>query len=171
MRRCIWIATYILLAFGFLAAHPASATEVSDFRSGLICDPGQHGWICLRTEDVHLTGQGRCVYAKQEMPCTWYGFSFKYSGNKPGTLLECSYRSTVPSALGNPQEVLTEDDTEGSYSLPLEGTKGTFYNPQYTVFGIRGPGQAVDTITTRCSIEGREVANFRFNIIAAETPE
>ncbi len=64
-----------------------------------------------------------------------------------------------------------EDDTEGSFSLPLEGAEGTFYNPQYTIFGIREQGQAIDTITTRCSIEGKEVANFRFNIITAEIPE
>lgn len=111
------------------------------------------------------------MYAKQEMPCTWYGFSFQYSGNKPGTLLECKYRSVLPSALGNPKEVLMEDATEGSYSLPLDGTHGTFYNPQYTILGFRDPGQAVDTVTTRCSIEGKEVANFRFNIITAEIPE
>jgi hypothetical protein len=171
MSRRIWIALHIPLVFGLLAANPASATEVSDFRSGLVCDPGKHGWICLRTEDIHLTGQSRCVYAKQEMPCTWYGFSFQYSDNKPGTLLECKYRRVLPSALGNPKEVLMEDDTEGSYSLPLEGTEGTLYNPQYTIFGVHEPGQAMDTITTRCSVEGREVANFRFNIITAEIPE
>ena len=61
--------------------------------------------------------------------------------------------------------MLIGDDTEGSYSLPLEGTKGTLYNPQYTIFGVHEPGQAMDTITTRCSTEGKEVANFRFNII------
>jgi len=88
VSRRIWVAVHIPLIFGLLAANPASATEVSDFRSGLVCDPGEHGWICLRTEDIHLTGQGKCVYAKQEMPCTWYGFSFHYSDNKPGALLE-----------------------------------------------------------------------------------
>lgn len=64
-----------------------------------------------------------------------------------------------------------EDAVEGSYSLPLDGTHGTLYNPQYTLFGVRDPGQAIDTVTTRCSIEGKEVANFRFNIITAEIPQ
>lgn len=164
------MAGLVASLIGLMAAVPGGAVEVSDFRSGLVCNPGDSGWICLQTQDIQLTGQGRCTFDGEELPCTWYGFSFRYSGNKPGTRLECRYKQGMPAFMGNPAEVIAENATEGSFSVALEGTSGTFYNPQYTVFHVREPGQATDSISTSCSIEGKEVASFRFNIIVAEGP-
>lgn len=160
-----------LALWGWQVATPAAATEITNFKSGLVCDPGERGWICTDTEDIHLTGQGRCVFNKKEYACTWYGFSFDYRDNKPGTSLVCTYKSTVPAAMGNPNEVLTEDATEGTYSLTLEGASGTLYNPQYTALWTAEDGRAVDVTTSRCSIDGKEVARFRFNIIAPTRPK
>lgn len=159
------------VALSFLIAIPSSATEVADVRVGLVCDPGKNGWICIQTEDIHLTGQGKCVFNKQEMPCTWYGFSFQYWDNKPGTQLVCNYKTALPWTMGNPTQVVEGQTTEGTYSLPLEGTNGRFYNPQYRIYGLRDRGQPIDVISTRCSIDGKEVVNFRFNIITGEIPE
>ncbi|HEX7802956.1 MAG TPA: hypothetical protein VF471_09390 [Pseudoxanthomonas sp.] len=155
-----------LTLWGWQVATPVAATEISSFRSGLVCDPGERGWICIDTEDIHLTGQGRCVFNKEEFPCTWYGFSFDYQNSKPGTSLVCTYKSSMPASMGNPKEVLAEDTDEGTYSLPLDGASGTFYNPQYTVLRTAEAGQAVVVTSSRCTVDGKEVARFRFNIIA-----
>lgn len=170
MRAQIQLTVFVSV-LALLTATPATATQVADVKAGLVCDPGKNGWICIQTEDIHLTGQGRCVFNKQEMPCTWYGFSFQYWDNKPGTQLVCNYKTALPWTMGNPTQVIEEQTTEGTYSLPLEGTHGRFYNPQYRIYGLRDRGTPIDVISTRCSIDGREVVNFRFNIITGEIPE
>ena len=170
MRAQIRFAVFGL-ALAFLASSPASATQVADVKAGLVCDPGKNGWICIQTEDIHLTGQGRCIFNKQELPCTWYGFSFQYWDNKPGTQLVCNYKTALPSTMGDPIRAVEGEATEGTFSLPLEGTHGKFYNPQYSIYTLRSRGTPIDSISTRCSIDGREVANFRFNIITGEIPE
>lgn len=170
ITRILLVASIISIGCGLLSGS-AAATEVTDFKAGLVCDSGgENSWICLQTEDIQLTGQGRCVYNGDEEACTWYGFSFRYSKNKPGTELECEYERNIPASMGNPKEIVAENVSKGTYSLMLEEKEGTFFNPQYSVLALRQPGAPNDSIATRCSIDGKEVARFRFNIIRPEIP-
>lgn len=148
-----------------LASGPASAVEVSNVRSGLVCsENGRPGWICHETGDIHVTGTSLCVYDGREEPCTWYGFSFEYTGNVPGSLLDCQFEFTRPTTHGNPAKIVDENVTSGRYALPLEHANGRFFNPQYTLFeaaGVAGSDSA-NVLATRCSIAGRQVLDFRF---------
>lgn len=164
------VTTFVLLTFASIGA--VAATEVSDFKFGLVCDPGKaHAWICHETEDIQVTGQGRCVYDGKQFPCTWYGFSFNYTNNIPGTELECEYTSTLPRDMGNPEGVVARNVATGKYSLTLEHVEGRVYNPQYTILGVRAPDDDVlDSTTTKCSIAGKKVAVFRLNRIIPVTP-
>ena len=151
-----------------LVPGPAAAVEISEVRSGLVClESGRPAWVCHETGDIHVTGASRCVYAGREEPCTWYGFSFEYTGNAPGTLLDCEFEFTRPTTHGNPVRVVDENISSGRYALPLEQAKGRFFNPQYTLFELRGTGDdkaSANALATRCSIEGRQVLDIRVAI-------
>ena len=164
------IISTVLIAVASIGS--ADATVVSDFKSGLVCDPGKaHAWICHQAEDIHLTGQGRCVYDGEQYPCTWYGFSFNYANNIPGTQLECEYTSTLPRDMGNPEGVVARNTATGKYSLTLDHVEGRVFNPQYTIFGVRTPeDDGLDSTTTTCSISGQEIATFEFNLLVPLIP-
>ncbi len=162
----MWDEWRRLLAIACVSG-PASAVEITDVRSGLVClENGRPGWVCHETADIQVTGTSLCVYDGREMPCTWYGCSFEYSGKVPGSLLDCEFGFTRPTTHGNPSKIVDENVTSGRYALPLDLEKGRLFNPQYTLFEVAdiADSNPANSLSTRCSIAGRQVLDFRFGI-------
>ena len=169
LRRAAGRVAAVLLLGLTLVSGPATAVEISDVRSGLVCSEyGRPAWVCHETGDIHITGASRCVYDGRQEPCTWYGFSFEYTGNVPGTLLDCEFEYTRPTTHGNPAKIVDENVTSGRYALPLEHANGRFFNRQYTLFDAAGVADSdpANLMATRCSIAGRQVLDFRFTVHA-----
>ena len=171
--KSTYCLSLLALVLGSLA-HESSAIEVQNFRAGLVCEARLDiegsdvglpvGWICFETEAIYMTGQGRCVYDRQEKHCSWYGFEFDYKGATEGDEIQCRSTSTLPTDIGNPSAEKAEDTTTYEYSLVLPAGDGHFYNPQYSVFSPGGV-ELADTDETVCSFEGKELFRFRFTII------
>lgn len=152
-----------------LLAHPASAVEITNFRSGLACtnsaiNGDTTGWICQPTEDIPITDQGRCVYADKEILCTWFGFEFDYRSRAGETKLLCKSETSIPTDSGNPKEVLEQDATSHQYQLDLKGGSGRFYNPQYFGFQVRPANDSLIVVNGSCQYDGAEVFQYRFNL-------
>lgn len=149
------------------APSPATALKISNFRAGLACTntdvrEDTRGWICHVTEEILVTDQGRCRYNGEDRLCTWAGFEFDYRGAKPGIELECTTEQSRPTTFGNPAEEFARDSKRQEFTLPLEGSEGHFFNPQYFTFGIRPPSDEPLLSEGSCSFEGKEVFRYRF---------
>ena len=161
------IALSAALVVGAQAAPQEAAPselQITNLRVGLVC-PHSHserGSICFDATQVPITGQGTCVYAGQEYPCTWYGFEFDYTGARPGDELACVITSSSPVSYGNPIGPGEQNVARAEYRLPLENSAGHFYNPQYTLSGPHAPNISSVTNETVCSFGGREM--FRFHL-------
>lgn len=155
-------ATFLLL---LSLSSQSLAFEITNFTSGLACTDGHSfGWICHDTEVIHLTGQGRCNWDGEEYPCTWYGFEFEYSGNKVGDAIDCQYSTSQSADAGNPQEVISEESNEGTFTLQLKDESGRFYNPQYSLFAVQSEQGAIQRTETTCYKDGDVLFEFRFQI-------
>ena len=139
-----------------------AAQEIFNFKSGLACTDGRtHGWICHETTIIPITGQGKCVYNRKELPCTWYGFEFDYSGFEQSTELTCVVNTSHPADWGDPTEELEKNVTETTFSLSVPPGDGHFYNPQYSIFGGLRKKPHTDKRQLACSLNGEEA--FRIN--------
>lgn len=162
----------ILIAAGFMLMDtPGRALEIANVRSGPACPkPGdttrQVGRICFQAEDIHITGQGACFYDKDEVPCTWYGFEFDYSGAMEGDKITCAYTTSEPADVGDPDGVTNAASTSGEYELSLKPGASHFFNPQYSV--LRYVREQIPDIRdeTVCSFDGEELFRFKFNLIS-----
>lgn len=143
------------------------AIEVADFKFGMVCPStgSAAAWICHETEDVLITGQGQCVYNKKRAPCTWYGFSFKYSGAKKSDVFKCTYTTTAPVTSVNPRAVVSEPQQSGKYEFTVSEGDGIFFNPQYSIFRIKGTVGETIKQQTECRVNGAKVFVFNFNFI------
>ncbi|MCW8856535.1 MAG: hypothetical protein OQJ95_04175 [Kangiella sp.] len=113
------------------------SVEITNFKAGLACTDGEtFGWICHETNDIYITGQGKCVYNKQEKPCTWHGFSFDYTGVTEDTEISCNIETSVPSNLGNPKEEISKNQINSEFILEVPIGDGHFFNPQYSVLSF-----------------------------------
>ena len=150
--------------------------EVTNVKSGLMClyntasndkyeyDPR----VCFQTEDIQVTGQGRCVFNGENKLCTWYGFEFNYDNKTDAAIpLTCHFNTDENQVHGNPKEVLGKDVT--SFEIMLDPGEGHIANPQYTLFRYAPDGHKKININT-CEIEGREVFISRFTITIPEAP-
>ena len=152
------------------ACVPATAVEISNFRSGLACtntstrEDAAAGWICHVTEDVLVTDQGQCRYDGKDQLCTWIGFEFDYRGAQPGDQLECSIEQSKPTAFGNPKEELAQGATSQKFVLPLEEAEGHFYNPQYFTFTVQPHAEALLVNTGRCAFQGEVVFQYTYRL-------
>ena len=168
-------STCILLALTVgISAGPGFALEIQNFRSGLVCEleldlsddvdlPVE--WICFETETVYITGQGRCVYNREDKHCTWYGYEFNYTGAAEGDEISCTSTSVLPRNLGTPKGVDKEDVTQTEWSFSLPAGDGHHYNPQYSVFGYQDETETVDSNETVCTFDDNELFRFRFTKI------
>ncbi len=155
--------------FGFvlvLASSHAMGLDISNFKSGLACtDSKTFGWICHETEEIHITGQGRCTWNGEEKACTWHGFQFDYSGNTKDTIIECEYESSAMLNEGNPDEVIADNVDKGSYSFSVDGEEGHFFNPQYFIFAVQPINSSRLYSETTCSVSGKHVFSYKLTAI------
>lgn len=156
-----FLTTIFILSLAF----NVSALEIKDFKSGLVCtDAENFGWICHERKDIYVTGQGRCVWNGETIPCTWYGYEFAYSGNVPGTAIECEYALSQKTNTGNPERITDVNTDKGKYSLSLEDESGHFFNPQYVGFRTQVKERALRSGKTICRVNGSKVFEYEFNI-------
>lgn len=156
----IFISTLMTL---FLLVSYIDAAEISNFKFGLICSNGKEFiGVCHITEDIYITGQGTCVFNRENKPCTWYGFSFDYKKAKPGTEILCKYKTSQNIADGNPKEIRNRSTNSGEYTIKLENESGNFFNPQYSLFtGYTNLSDSILATETVCSIDGKQVFSYK----------
>lgn len=79
----------------------ANRMQVSNFRSGRVCDSGgQPSSVCEVTMDIPITGEQACSPGSGEDACSWYGFALTYSNATPGEPLFCSSTGSDKDFLG-----------------------------------------------------------------------
>jgi len=166
----------LLSATACSAAPDESNVEVTNVKSGLMClynfdEKGQYKYdarVCFKTEDIPITGQGRCVFNGENKLCTWYGFEFDYNNKTDAAIpLTCHFTSTSKDVIGNPEGI--KEDDFSSYDIMLEPGIHHFSNPQYTLFRY-APLEESSVNVNKCEVEGREVFKTRFNMILPAEP-
>ena len=157
------------------AAADPSNVEIKNVKSGLVCthkidETGAYkndAHICFETEDIYVTGQGRCVFNGKNKLCTWYGFEFDYNNKTNAPVpLTCHFSSDRDTVLGNPEGIEDEDFSDAeisTYEILLKPGKGHISNPQYTLLSLAGQGKTTVTLN-KCEIEGQHVFDAKFNI-------
>lgn len=163
-----------LLVISGTAACSANSNEsvvgITNVKSGLFCmskyekdgrytsDPH----VCFETENIKVTGQGRCIFDGKTKPCTWYGYEFDYdNSSETPIILTCEFSLDSNSIVGNPEGVL--DDNISSYDVSLDPGEGYFSNPQYSLYRTSF-GENPRQITTACHIDGKQVFKVKYNI-------
>jgi len=156
-----------------LTTVPCYAVEIQNFRSGLLCDVDEEfpigkvpiRWICVETETIYITGQGRCTYDGRKEKCTWYGFEFDYSDAGEEDEITCASASSLPANIGTPTGVEENDVTAHEWSFTLPPGNGHYFNPQYSVAAASLDQQTSNDTETLCSVNGKELFRFRRTII------
>ncbi|TQV70796.1 hypothetical protein FKG94_20950 [Exilibacterium tricleocarpae] len=154
----------IAVIFLLLAAK-ASALEISDFKFGHMCgiNKDDMGWVCFEAEKIYITGQSLCVSKNEVLKCTWYGFSFNYTGAKKGQKIRCNHTQSNPIYDINLDSASEKPSTIGSYTFTLEKEEGHFVNPQYSVLGTSGKSKPLKIEQkTHCISEGKKVFGYKF---------
>ena len=67
------------------------------------------GNICTPTKTVIVSGESKCVYANETIPCKWHGYEFDYDNPNGYKTMSCRFDSNQPYSSGNPKEVRTQD--------------------------------------------------------------
>ncbi|WP_417446796.1 hypothetical protein [Kangiella sp.] len=161
--------TLILIALLTLISSVKSV-EITNFKAGLACTDGEtFGWICHETNDIYITGQGKCVYNKQVKPCTWHGFSFDYTGMTENKEIKCTIKSSHPANLGNPKEQTSTNQVSSEFTLPLPIGDGHFFNPQYRVLSFIN-GDPVITEKTSCYFSDKLIFEINNRYIHPSNP-
>lgn len=132
-----------------------------------MCGDEENRRVCFETQTIQITGEGTCVYAEENKPCTWYGYSFDYQlpEGKSKVTLQCSSWMSHPGNFGNPTAELERDADKGLYELELVGSEDTFFNPQYSVLpaSLREPGRVIRYKQT-CSYVGTKLFEILFEL-------
>jgi len=173
------MASLSLFAFSVITGCMATAetpnVEITNVKSGLICphkidEKGAYkydAYVCFETEDINITGQGRCVFNGETKLCTWYGFEFDYNNKTNAPVpLTCHFTSEGHTVIGNPNEIKESNFSKAqvsTYEILLEPGKNHFSNPQYTIFSLAKQG-TTNVTNNKCEIEGRHVFDAKFNI-------
>jgi hypothetical protein len=135
---------------------------ITNLKYGLVCGPDYNRRICFQTSDIQITGEGRCVYNQQEIPCTWFGYSFDYKLPKDTVELDCEWSSTLPANLGNPIAELKENVSSYHYKIVLNRGESHFFNPQYS--SVRADLGIVEVNKQQCSYNGEKLFEFTFRL-------
>lgn len=131
--------------------------EVLDFSQGKMREESS-GWIVYEPgQEMQFAINGQCVFNRQVIPCMWHGFILKYDSHGADVGLHCKSVTTSPTNIGNPEKIDKVHSTTYEYTIPLEGSKKIFVNPQYTG---GGPPGTTNATVTKCSVSGKEVLEF-----------
>ena len=142
----------------------SNAVEIENFKSGLACTDGEtFGWICHEVETVYVTGQSKCIYNDEAVPCTWHGFEFDYKGLEEGQSIECRVSSSLPKTGENPDESV--------YTLDIEGESGHFFNPQQVDLLTVDNSSDIEHEHTECYVGDKKIFEFKKSYVYPKSPE
>jgi len=164
MRLALRVMLGTWLLWGGLST-PLGAQDrlsLTNVRFGLVC--GDTPRVCEETRTIRITGTSRCVYNRELRPCTWYGYSFDYDLLPGSHTLACRWSSSAPQSPGNPDSLIAQDVTEGTFDLQLPTLRGHFINPQYALLV---PGTKANVVVEHqsCSYNGRQVLAIDFTLV------
>lgn len=142
-----------LLLASCAGAPPPARFAIGNLQYGPLCGSPEGEKVCTQSSDVEITGKGRCVYDKREIPCTWYGFSFDYAP-KEGVEIDCDMVMDRTTNMGNPQGIVAKDASSMHYQIDLRGEGGHHVQAQYA--GSEG-FKGVEQIKQICSYEGEKL--------------
>lgn len=168
--KMLFIASFLTIS-ACQSSASQSDVEIENLKSGLACihehDSSDGSFkidphICFETEDIYITGQGRCTFDGKKYPCTWYGYEFDYVNNTDTDItMVCEVLADEHSVYGNPDGL--DDPDINRYEVTLSSGRNHFSNPQYTLFKIVSEKTAKKQITT-CSVTGREIFTVKYTI-------
>ena len=150
ISRCMTRITFIIVTLVFITACDTAQNpnefNLSGFKFGYVCPnpggssyPGQttgvsEGDICQASRRIDIQGDQNCIFNGKSEPCTWYGYEFEYENMPEPGVINCTWRTSVPTTEGNPNEVNFENETQGDFELTVSPGSGRFYNPLYTLY-------------------------------------
>jgi hypothetical protein len=163
-----------ILTLTFLVAcSQVSALEISNFKSGQMCgiNKDDMGWVCFESEEIYVTGQSSCQSQDRIFKCTWYGYSFEYSGAKQGQEISCKYTTSKPVYGVSLDSADSEPSTTSTYTFGLQDEEGYFVNPQYSALRTSGSSRPQKLFhKAECSSEGKRVFDYQFISIYPPDP-
>ena len=137
--------------------------SITDLKVGLVCGSPESRRICFQTDDIQVTGEGRCVFNHQPTACTWYGESFDYELPEDQVELNCNWSSNIASNVGTPTGLDKPAAKEGTYKLVLKGRSGHFFQPQFTGF-VEGDPTETEEMRQSCQYNGASVFDVVFRL-------
>ena len=96
------------------ASRPSGPFTITNLKYGTVCGTAYQD-VCTQTADIALDGKGFCIYDHQDVPCTWYGFSFDYDTRFDGIVLDCDAATDYKHDFGNPQGIVQRNATDRRY--------------------------------------------------------
>jgi hypothetical protein len=164
LGRVVSILALLMIAACSSTPTPQAGAHitVTNLQFGPACGPAYAPiTLCAQTNDIDVTGQGHCIYDRQPISCTWYGYSFDYTSPSGAASLDCDWSSDEPTTLGNPQGTQNHPVKSTHYRLPLPYRSGHIFNPQYA---ITGPHDAVQHVTQTCSYKREKLFEIEFRL-------
>ena len=140
------------------ASQRSGQFEIANLKYGTICGTAYQD-VCTQTADIAIDGKGLCIYDHQDVPCTWYGFSFDYDSRFDGIVIDCDATTDYKIDVGNPQGIIQKDATDQRYQAQLHD--GRYVNPQYALYV---PFDGVRHLTESCSYQGQQLFRFTLNL-------
>jgi len=128
---------------------------------GPLCGPVGAQTVCVTSNDIQITGKGRCKYGDQEMACTWYGFSFDYKPTGAPLELDCLATTDIPRDYVNIHGVEAINVTSLSFKLSLDGS-GHILHDQYS--GWSPDAKLEENLKQVCSFKGTKVFEIDLHI-------
>lgn len=150
--------------------------RVSNLVFGPICDPGEGGAgeaigvdgageICEGSK-IAVRGRGRCVFAGEEKPCTWFGFEFDYANKDPDEPITCTWTRSAPVNDGNVEEVVKRRTTTNTVTLDTgPETSGRHRHTMYQVYAPFPAPWYIVRMDIRCTYRGKQVLETDWQLI------
>lgn len=180
--RGLWLAAALFVASDATSAQePSSAPgelRISNFVFGTICRRDEEtgavsaeigvdadGDICEATK-VPIRGRGRCMYAGEEKPCTWFGFEFDFENKDPEEPITCTWTRSVPADEGTTVEVTKRGIMSDTFDLRIgDDTSGHYRNPMYWVYRPQTAPWIVADMDLNCRYRGQPVVETQWKLI------
>jgi hypothetical protein len=167
--RCFWVPLVAALCISCgttntsttISPTPPTRVVISDFKHGSICGPNNAQYLCTQSDDIAVTGEGHCIYDKQDIACTWYGYSFDYVPLREPIALDCNLTTDVAGDFGTPEGVQSKHATSMTYKLHLDGT-GHLFHSQYAGWfpGLKGD----ENMNLVCTYNADKIFDVEFRL-------